>query len=509
AKIDINFKFTAQLPEVFARTGYKGEFHLVGQWFPKIGVLVGPPGDERWECRPFHAHQEFFADFGTYDVTLTVPNTYVVAATGVLTSATEAPGGTRTFTYRAEDVHDFVWMADPYMETLVGQAKLEDGNVEVRVVYRPEQEAFARRHLEAAIGAVERFSAWFVPYPWSIMTVVDPPVEAAGGAGGMEYPTLVTTAGDSVFSRRGIRIPEMVTVHEVGHNWFQGILASNEPVEAWLDEGVNEWADARVLNDLYGPRTSGMDWMGWQAEYAALRRAVAADPNDIPAPIATAAFAFPDFASYADATYVSTMRGLRTLEQTVGASNLNAAMKTYAKNFAFKHPTGRDLFDTLTTELGQDLTWFFGPVFHQVGGMKLAIRTAKCRKAHPPRGIFGDGASKKTITETEAPETGSYVCEVIVENTGLIHVPFEIDLKFADGSSHSVSWDDRGTGNWKRFELERSSPLTEVRLDPKGKLWLDSPMEHTYRVEGDGSASLRAAAWFASMTQTLMQIVGL
>jgi hypothetical protein len=509
AKIDIHFKFTAQLPEVVARTGHKGEFHLVGQWFPKIGVLVGPPGAERWECRPLHVNNEFFADFGTYDVTLTVPNTYVVAATGVLTSATEAPGGTRTFTYRAEDVHDFVWMADPYMETLVGQAKLEGGDVEVRVVYRPEQADFARRHLEAGIGAIERFSAWFVPYPWPIMTIVDPPMDAASGAGGMEYPTLVTTAGDSVFSRPGVRLPEMVTVHEVGHNWFQGILASNEPVEAWLDEGINEWADARTMNDLYGPRTSAMDWMGWQAEYAALRRAVSSDPGSIPTPIATAAFAFPDGRSYAEATYASTMRALRTLEHAVGPSKLNAAMKVYATEFAFKHPTGRDLFDTLTRELGQDLTWFFGPVFHQVGGMKPAIRKASCRKAHPPRGIFGDGASKKTVGESEAPETGSYVCEVIVENTGTIHVPVEIDLKFEDGSSHSVSWDDRGAGNWKSFEFDRSSPLTEVRIDPKGKLWLDSPIRHNYRVEGDGSASLRAAAWFASMTQTLMQIAGL
>src|SRR6185295_6563508 len=219
-----------------------------------------------------------------------------------------APGGTRTFTYHAEDVHDFVWMADPYMETMSGQAKLEDGTVEVRVVYRPEQKEFARRHLQAGIGAIEKFSAAYLPYPWPIMTIVDPPPDAMLGAGGMEYPTLVTTAGDSVFSRPGVRLPEMVTVHEVGHNWFQGMLASNEPIEAWLDEGVNEWADARVMNDLYGPRTSAIDWMGWQAEFAALRRAVASDPDSIPSPIATAAYAFVNFRAYAEATYTSTMR---------------------------------------------------------------------------------------------------------------------------------------------------------------------------------------------------------
>ncbi|MBS1119312.1 MAG: peptidase rane alanine aminopeptidase [Deltaproteobacteria bacterium] len=506
--IEVSFKFTAQLPEVFARTGYKGEFHLVGQWFPKVGVRVGPRGDERWECQPLHANTEFFADFGTYDVALTVPSTYVVAATGVLTSASEAPGGTRTFSYHAEDVHDFVWMADPYMEVMSAQAKLDDGTVEVRVVHRPEQQEFARRHLEAAVGAIERFSSWFVPYPWPIMTVVDPPMDAAMGAGGMEYPTLVTTAGDTVFARPGIRLPEMVTVHEVGHNWFQGMLASNEAVEAWLDEGVNEWADAKVMDDLYGPRTSGVDWAGWQAEIASLRRALAEDPTSLPSPIATAAYAFADTTSYGEATFASTMRALRTLEQTVGPIRFAKAMKTYAKTFAFKHPTGRDLIDTLTTELEQDLSWFFGPVFQQVGGVRFGIRTASCRLAHPPRGVFDTGSARKTVTETEAPDSGTYVCEVVVTNTGTVHIPVDLELDFADGTTQRVHWDDRGAGNWERFVIQRAAPLTEVWIDPDNKVWLDSPLKHHVRIEGDGSAALRAAAWFSFGAQTLLQIVG-
>ncbi len=507
--IEVGFKFTAQLPEVFARTGFKGDFHLVGQWFPKIGVRVGPPGAERWECRPFHSHQEFFADFGTYDVTLLVPSTYVVAATGVLVGATEDPGGVRRYTYRAEDVHDFVWMADPYMEVMSGPAKLEDGStVEVRVLYRPEQKDFARRHLDAAIGTITKYSAMFVPYPWSIMTVVDPPVDAAMAAGGMEYPTLVTTAGDTVFARPGIRLPEFVTVHEVGHNWFQGMLASNEPAESWLDEGVNEWANSKVMAELYGPRSSVIDWWGWHAEAAALRRAITDDPGSLPSPIATAAASFVDFDSYATATYASTMRALMTLENVVGATRFAAAMKTYARTFAFKHPTGRDLFDTLSKELGQDLSWFFEPVFHQVGGHRLSIRKAECTPTHAPRGVFGSGSARKTVTATEAPDVG-YECEVVIANTGTIHVPVEIELRFVDGGTQRVRWDDRGTTHWQRFLIQRSTPLAEVRIDPDGKLWLGSPMPYHHRIAGDGDASLRAAAWFAAATQTLMQVIGI
>jgi len=507
--IEVNFKFTAQLPEVFARTGYKGEFHMVGQWFPKIGVRVGPPGAEHWECQPFHVNTEFFADFGTYDVALTVPSTHTVAATGVLTNAVDAGGGLRTLTYHAEDVHDFAWMADPYMEVMSGQAKLtEDATVEVRVYYRPEQRSFARRHLEAAIGAIEKFSAMFVAYPWPIMSVIDPPIDAASGAGGMECPTLVTTAGDSVFARPGMRLPEYVTVHEVGHNWFQGLLASNEAEEAWLDEGVNEWADARAMADIYGQRSSLIDWMGWQAEVGALRRSIDGGTGGNPSPIATAAYAFVDSSAYGEATYVATMRALQTLERTVGSQRFGAAMKAYARAFAFRHPTGRDLFDTLGKELDQDLTWFFGPVFQEVGALELKLRHADCRPSHGARGVFGEGSARKTVTELDAPDSTTWTCDVVVQNTGQIHVPIDLELRFADGSSQHLRWDDRATASWERFTVERSSRLVEVWLDPEGKIALDNPTTHHYRLDGDGAASLRAGAWFGSLTQTLMQIVG-
>ncbi len=513
--IEVQLKFNDQLPEVFARTGYKGDFHLVGQWFPKVGVRTGPEGAERWECQPYRALTEFFADFGTYVVALTVPSTYVVAATGVLVSATDAPGQTRTFTYHAEDVHDFAWMADPYMAVdatgrtpFVGKAKLEDGEVEVRVYARKEQSEFAKRHLQAAIGAVERFSAYFVPYPWPILTVIDPPVDAMFGAGGMEYPTFVTTMFDSVFMRPGMRLPEYTTVHEVGHNWFQGILASNEPEEPWLDEGLNEWADIRVMRDLYGPRKSGLDWMGWEVDAHAVEAWWGGDPAKQPAALATAAYAYVDSTAYAIQAYGTTARAFATLEGIVGSAKLMAALKTYAKEFAFKHPTGRDLFGTIERSVDQDLSWFFGPVFQNVGGIKLSVRQADCSRAHPPRGVFGDGQARKNVTETEAPESGTYTCTVVIQNTGVIHVPVEIELAFTDGSTQRVQWDDRGNGTWKKFVVERSTPLAEIAIDPEGKIALADPTTHQVRIAPNQSASLRAAARMSFWAQSLMQLVG-
>ena len=500
--IQVSFKFTDQLPEVYARTGYMGEFHMVGQWFPKIGVRVGPPGEEHWECKPFYATSEFFADFGTYDVALTVPSTHQVAATGVLVRATDLAGNLRTLEYRAEDVHDFAWMADPYMRMYSGTAHLEHNEtVEVRVWARPEQEAFALRHKDAAIGAIERFSADFAPYPWPIMTVIDPPMDAAAGAGGMEYPTLVTTGGDSVFMRPGVRLPEYITIHEVGHNWFQGMLASNEPDEAWLDEGVNEWADAHVMTELYGPRR-GIDWLGWEAELSDVFAAYFDDRANIPSPIASASYAFVDPSAYGSQSYTNTQRALATLEELVGSTKMMVAMRAYVKAWSFKHPTGRDLFAALG-QGGPDLDWYVAPVFEQVGALALAVRSTSCTPAHPPRGMFGEGSDRKLH---DGAETGSWQCEVVVQNTGTVHVPVDVELRFADGSSERRRWNGRDA--WARFQIERSAKLVEVVIDPDHAIVLDSPLLHDVRLEGDGAASLRAAARISSWAQTLMQLVG-
>jgi hypothetical protein len=122
--------------------------------------------------------------------------------------------------------------------------------------------------------------------------------------------------------------------------------------------------------------------------------------------------------------------------------------------------------------------------------------------------VFGDGSDRKTRTEIDEPDTGAWTCDVIVQNTGTIHVPVDIALRFADGSEQRYVWDDRGRESWDKIELQRSSLLTEVVLDPENKLQLDQPLDHHVRVDGDGSAALRASAWVGATTQTLMQLVG-
>lgn len=510
ASVDISF--ITQLPEVFARTGYKGHFTMVGQWFPKIGVRVpGPDGTEDWHCEPFHLNSEFFADFGTYDVSLTVPETHVIAATGVLTGANDNGDKTRTLVYRAEDVHDFAWMADPFMEVMSGTAETQHGDVEVQVYYRPAQKRFAERHLHAGIGAIEQFSERLVPYPWAIMRIIDPPPRAAGGAGGMEYPTLVTTAGDSVFTRDGVRLPEYVTVHEVGHNWMQGILASNEVEEAWMDEGVNDYLDGLVMDALYGDGRSIVDWLGFQMGPEALRRAIGGPWRENPSPIATVSHAFVDNSAYGHATYAKTGAALRTLDNVMGNERFADAMRAYAKQWEFKHPTGEDFFRSLRDSLGEDIAWFVDPAFRGIGGVDFRVRSIDCAQPHEPRGVHGRGDERTEVSKSDTPPSDQWACDVTVANVGTVPAPVAIELTLASGDTEVHTWDHRDLDPaWHTFTVERASPVVEVRMDPEGKVPLDDGLFGAWHREGEDSAAARRAAARAEFwTQSVMQMVGL
>ncbi|HKE17352.1 MAG TPA: M1 family metallopeptidase [Kofleriaceae bacterium] len=510
ATVQVSMTFDAQLPEVFARTGFKGEFNMIGQWFPKVGVRVGEAGHEVWHCEPFHARSEFFADFGNYDVTLTVPDTHVVAATGMLVKVRDNPDATRTLVYRAEAVHDFAWMADPYVETISGAARTRWGEVEVRVYFRPEQRDFAPRHLAAGIATIEQFSARFVAYPWARMSIIDPPMDAEDGAGGMEYPTLVTTGGDALIHPEGVHFPEFVTVHEVGHNWFQGMLATNEVDEAWLDEGMNQYADGLVMDALYGENGT-IDWGGLWAGYYALNAQFGDEFRAVPDPIARRSYEFVDAPSYGTATYVITASAMRTLEKAVGSERFAAALRAYAEKHAFTHPTEADLRRVLEHELGQDLGWFWQPALHQPGAeADLRVRTVRCRVKHEPQGVFGRGGQRKLV-DTEPPDSGPQRCEVVIENLGPVAVPVDVEITTADGTVVRKRWDDRGQGpRWSRFELEVADRVVQVVIDPDGLVPLvQGGARRGLRVVPEREPSARAATHGQFWMQTAMQVLGL
>ena len=254
ATTELQIDFFDQLPRVVARTGYYDSFHLVGQWFPKIAVLELPgergATEPRWNAHEFHLHSEFYADYGDYDVRLTVPKGYTVGATGELTGKPVERDGKVTSRYVQGDVHDFAWTADNrYAKPLTKTWQGPNGPVLVSVLYTPEYESNAEPVLQATIDSLKYFSDSLGGYPYKTATAVIPPY-GADEAGGMEYPTFFTADSTAQVEpgTAGRFALDFVTVHEFGHGYFYGILGSNEFEEPMLDEGMNEYWDQRMMN---------------------------------------------------------------------------------------------------------------------------------------------------------------------------------------------------------------------------------------------------------------------
>ena len=277
----IEVDFHAQLPRVFARTGYAGDFFMVGQWFPKLGVWQ----DGAWNAYPYYPNAEFYADFGTYDVSITLPAGYVTGATGLPVSTVDNGDGTQTVRYRAENVIDFAWAASPRFRQATRQITLPPPTggrvvegVECVYLYLSEHAWSVKRVLDASEVALRHYSEWYGPYPYARLTVVDVPDDGEG-AGGMEYPMLITAGPMSLIGwgnwpiRAGIdRSLEIVIVHEIGHQWWQSVVAFNEAEEPWLDEGFTDYSTVRAMSAAYGADTSALAGGGTRVGYLDMRR---------------------------------------------------------------------------------------------------------------------------------------------------------------------------------------------------------------------------------------------
>lgn len=364
--VTVNIAFTAQLPRVFARTGWAddGDFVFGGQWFPKFGVWE----NGAWNAYPFHANSEFYADFGRYAVALTLPQAWTVAATGTSDAVVTANAdGTATHTFVAEHVIDFAWAASPTFRVLTRDV---DG-VAVRVYYDPQQRAMARRALEATTGALPLYNAWYGTYGKGLypqLTVVIVPPDA-GGAGGMEYPTLFTVGALGGATPACVRLLEVETTHELAHQWFQSVVATNEAEEPWLDEGFTDYTTVRAMNALYGGAV--FDCGGWSFSYLAMRRLeYAMFPST---PMAGAAWDY-SFMQYAVATYSKPALALTTVERTVGEAAMLRFMRAYFDRYAFAHPRAEDVRSVMAETLGAEVAaWFFDGLVHGEGVLDAQV----------------------------------------------------------------------------------------------------------------------------------------
>ncbi len=508
--ITLNIDFLTKLPHVFARTGYHGQFYMVAQWFPKIGVWE----KAGWNCHQFHSAGEFYADYGRYDVTITVPSSYVVGATGTMAGSQVDPkAGASTYRFVQEDVHDFAWTASPAflrVERLFAAASevsareraeaarllglpggdLQLGDVRMILLIQPEHASQIERHFKAVANALKYFGLWYGRYPYQTITVVDPPY-GGRGAGGMEYPTLIT-AGTSWLASDREQSPEMVTVHEFGHQYWYGLVGNNEFEEAWLDEGLNTYSTSKILDQAYPPgavsfRAFGLPLSRWldlpRPRWDAINRYyyLLTPTSDS---MVRNAWEYYDSGSYAINAYMRPGLVLRTLENHLGEPAMARILRAFHQRWRFRHPTTRDFIQVVNEVSGRDMQWFFDQFVFSSSLLDYRVAAVTSRELGVERGVFDGPKGRITIDEKPKPSQKLYESEVKIRREGEAVFPVSIRIRFKDGHVVAREWD--GRYRWTKYTFERPAEVESVVIDPDRKILLDANFadnSYTARVE--------------------------
>ena len=368
-QVTITTPFHVKLPYNYSRGGYDKQSFQVTQWYPKPAVY-----DARgWHPMPYLDQGEFYSEFGNYDVRITVPKSYVVAATGELQNGEEkgwlkgrtpqerkastasvpkkstvkpstskasgtkktattttkpaptpaAQAETKTLQYLQANVHDFAWFANRDFIVATDTCQLPSGKViEAWSYYTPQEERTWKNSVQYLKDAVRFYSSQVGEYPYQTVSVVQGP-ESFGG--GMEYPTITVISPMST-----PRELDLVIAHEVGHNWFQGILGSNERVYPWMDEGINSFYEQKYEQTKYGK--------SYHEEEALLQTLIQKGEDQA---IASTSEEFTEI-NYGLVAYYKTAQWVKLLEETLGPDRFKALMQQYYEQWKFRHPQPQD-----------------------------------------------------------------------------------------------------------------------------------------------------------------------
>jgi hypothetical protein len=485
--IEFQIDFTSRLPRGTRRTGWAQDYFFVAQWFPKIGVVQ----EGQWNCHQYHQSTEYFADFGVYDVSFTVPADFVVGSTGKRVDQRDNGDGTTTYRYLQEDVHDFAWTGSPRF--LERKRRFSDPplpEVDITLLLLPEHRHLEERYFTSIQHALHYYGNWFGAYPYETITVVDPAYRS--NSGGMEYPTFLT-GGGSFWAPEKVLSPEGVTIHEVGHQWWYGMSANNEFEESWLDEGLNSWSESRVQKYAYEPSRfmrrlfGGIPLTFDSVEIPFETGSLASVRRDGKVDVMTRrAWEYLGRASYRANSYSKPEMILWTLERWLGEELMLEAMSTYFQRYQFKHPTTRDFIETISEVAQQDMGWFFEQTFFSSELVDYGIETATSKKVPDPKGVFDDD-------QEESPEE-QYLTEVVVKRFEGAKFPVEVAMVFEDGEEIREEWD--GQDRWHRYRVERPARLKYAEVDPERKLLLDiDPTNNSHYAKEEEGFSLATRKW--------------
>ncbi|CAN5427830.1 hypothetical protein BH09BAC1_BH09BAC1_23760 [soil metagenome] len=430
-KLSIKTPFHVKIPKSYSRLGHVEQSYQITQWYPKPAVY----DQDGWHQMPYLDQGEFYSEFGTFDVKITLPANYVVGASGDLQTTSElawldslASGAirawqeqtfpassaqTKTLHYRLENAHDFAWFADKRFKVVKDVATLGNGEkVTCWALYTTTKKDTWRGGAKYVARAIEHYSKYLGNYPYKVATAVEGALSAGGG---MEYPT-ITIIG----SATNKDMLENITVHEVGHFWLYGILGSNERRYPWMDEGINSFYEDLYYQVNYpnkklldsAPSLSkafDLDWArrGYQNHFLYLYSA--SQNKDQALGLPSEEFTG---TNYGAIVYAKGAVAMQYLRGYLGDSTFDVAMHQYYETWKFKHPKPEDLRQSLESSTGKSLGWFFDGLVNTDARLDYAI--TKARK-HPDYEQF---------------------YEIRVSNKGGLHSPFSVSA--LDGKDNVV-----------------------------------------------------------------------
>ena len=474
ASYRLEMDWHSQIPPLMIRTGYSKDYFFMVQWYPKLGVYE-PAGmrfaeEGQWNCHQYHPSTEYYGEFGVYDVKLNVPADHVVGASGFLAEQQEQ-GARKVYRYIAEDVIDFAWTAHPGFDVVKDKWR----DTDITLLIRPEHRCNEDRFLKAAQHTLDYFADYLEPYPYPTLTIVSPPFYGLN-SGAMEYPTLIT-APTLCNLPEGIKTTETLVIHELTHQYFMQMVASNEQEEPWLDEGFTSYFEAKILDTYYPEGTVSWLYMDLSVGSQELRRGRFFNADNIKVnPISDFGWHF-KHGSYAQIVYGKAAVGLRTLEGIVGEECMQQIMLTYFQRWKFKHPCREDFeavaVEVSARELGEEMGGEVASFLRQ-----LIYGTAECdyevadlinKPIEDPLGYFDN--TEDCISERTNSDEPLYEAKVIVFRNGEFAVPQEVLITFSDGTQEVESWD--GKGRSAEWVYVGARQVVSAEIDPHFKIALD------------------------------------
>ena len=479
------FNWEAKIPQTMPRTGYNKDYYFFAQWFPKVGVLE-PAGmrfsdEDKWNCHQYHSTGEYYSDFGVYNVNLTVPEDYTIAASGELLGQ-EKTDSLKTWRFRAEDVIDFTWTTSPHY--VVQDTTYKDTRI---LLYTyPEKTFFVERYFETILFAMEYLDERLGTYPYSTLSIVDPPVHGMY-TGGMEYPTLITSLTFCSFPH-GFKTSETLVTHEYIHQYFMQMIATHEVEEPWMDEGITTYYENRILDAYMGERESFIDYMGVKigskeynrGEFYASGLFSIADNT-------YKSYEFTD-GGYKEIVYNKVAIWLQTLEGMIGQDIMDTIMKTYFQRWKFKHPCRYDFIDLVNEVVVEQLPetypngmdWFFDQVIYGTDICDYAVTNISNEEMRDKRGFLSD------TDDCDVIENASilYNCRISLQRLEGLQLPVEIEVTFQDGTNSMYKWD--GQSRSHTIEIQSESQVISAEIDPNKKIYIDKNfINNSYVLEQD------------------------